>query len=50
MAACFSTLFPPSPSCAGQDMKAHGRYRTRDLILGFLARIRSGTLSHESLA
>jgi len=38
------------PIVREQDMKAHGRYRTRDLILGYLARIQSGTLNHERLA
>ncbi|MDA8129217.1 MAG: restriction endonuclease [Betaproteobacteria bacterium] len=38
------------PIVREQDTKAHGRYRTRDLILGYLERIRSGTLSHERLA
>lgn len=38
------------PIVREQDMKAHGRYRTRDLILGYLAHIRSGSLDHESLA
>lgn len=37
------------PIVGEQDMKAHGTYRTRDLILAYLARIRSGTLSHERL-
>jgi hypothetical protein len=31
-----------------QDMKAHGRYRTRDLILGYLARIQAGQLQHDN--
>ncbi|KAB2320109.1 restriction endonuclease [Betaproteobacteria bacterium SCN1] len=38
------------PIVREQDMKAHGSYRTRDLILAYLARIRSGMLSHENLA
>jgi hypothetical protein len=38
------------PIVRAQDVKAHGSFRTRDLILGYLARIRAGTLSHESLA
>jgi hypothetical protein len=33
-----------------QDMKVHGRYRTRDVILGYLGRIRSGTLNHDRLS
>lgn len=33
-----------------QDMKAHGTFRTRDLIMGYVARIRAGSLTHESLA
>ena len=38
------------PIVREQDMKAHGTFRTRDLIMGYLARIRAGSLSHESLA
>lgn len=37
------------PIVREQDMKAHGRYRTRDLILGYLARIEAGRLDHEDL-
>jgi hypothetical protein len=37
------------PIVREQDIKAHGSYRTRDLIIGYLERIRSGTLSHERL-
>lgn len=37
------------PIVREQDMKTHGTFRTRDLILGYLARIRAGTLSHEGL-
>jgi hypothetical protein len=37
------------PIVREQDIKAHGTYRTRDLIIGYLERIRSGTLSHERL-
>lgn len=38
------------PIVREQDMKAHGTFRTRDLIMGYLARTRAGSLSHESLA
>ncbi|MDZ7585653.1 MAG: hypothetical protein U0938_12615 [Thiobacillus sp.] len=38
------------PIVREQDMKAHGTFRTRDLIMGYLARIRAGSLTHESLA
>ena len=38
------------PIVREQDIKAHGTFRTRDLILGYLARIRAGSLSHESFA
>ena len=37
------------PIVREQDMKAHGSYRTRDLILGYLARIRAGALNHEAI-
>jgi len=37
------------PIVREHDMKAHGSFRTRDLIMGYLARIRAGTLSHERL-
>ncbi len=37
------------PIVREQDIKAHGSYRTRDLILGYLARIRGGVLTHENL-
>jgi hypothetical protein len=36
------------PIVREQDMKAHGRYRTRDLILGYLARIQAGQLQHDN--
>ncbi len=38
------------PIVREHDLKAHGTFRTRDLILGYLARIRSGSLSHQRLA
>jgi hypothetical protein len=37
------------PIVREQDMKAHGTFRTRDLILGYLARIRAGSLSQQRL-
>ena len=37
------------PIVRDQDVKAHGSNRTRDLILGYLARIRAGVLTHENL-
>ena len=44
---CIRSTFP---IVREQDIKAHGTFRTRDLILGYLARIRAGSLSHESFA
>ncbi|MHB8939168.1 MAG: Eco57I restriction-modification methylase domain-containing protein [Thiobacillus sp.] len=38
------------PIVREQDTKAHGTFRTRDLIMRYLARIRAGSLTHESLA
>jgi hypothetical protein len=37
------------PIVREHDMKAHGSYRTRDLILGYLARIQAGQLRHDNL-
>jgi hypothetical protein len=38
------------PIVREQDSKTHGTYRTRDLILSYLVRIKAGQLSHDNLA
>ena len=37
------------PIVREQDEQTYGTFRTRDLILGYLARIKAGQLSHEPL-
>lgn len=37
------------PIVREQDIKAHGTFRTRDLILAYLQRIKAGSLSHANL-